>query len=141
LVSIQRVSHEIQNFQQIREIWCKTITSRIIPRLQLITNEDMLSLLFTLLAVSCFVGSALRSVLFPLQSSNRHSLATVFAAKTAETSPASTHPGTYCNVELNAGYIEAAGFDMDFTLAQVLFVSTVPSLRQCLIHSTHAVQT
>jgi hypothetical protein len=109
--------------------------------MQLITNESMLSLLFALLAVSCFVGSALRSVLFPLQSSNRRSLATGFAAKTAETSPASTHPGTYCNVELNAGYIEAVGFDMDFTLAQVLFVSTVPSQRQCLIHSTHAVQT
>lgn len=25
----------------------------------------------------------------------------------------------YCNVELNEAYIEAVGFDMDFTLAQV----------------------
>lgn len=25
----------------------------------------------------------------------------------------------YCNVELNTDYIEAVGFDMDFTLAQV----------------------
>jgi hypothetical protein len=25
----------------------------------------------------------------------------------------------HCNVELNADYIEAVGFDMDFTLAQV----------------------
>jgi len=29
----------------------------------------------------------------------------------------------YCNVELNTDYIEAVGFDMDFTLAQVSIIS------------------
>ncbi len=27
----------------------------------------------------------------------------------------------FCNVELNGGHLEAVGFDMDFTLVQVLF--------------------
>lgn len=31
-----------------------------------------------------------------------------------------TTPRLYCNVELNVAYIEAIGFDMDFTLAQVI---------------------
>lgn len=29
----------------------------------------------------------------------------------------------FCNVELNADYIEAVGFDLDFTLAQVKLLS------------------
>lgn len=29
----------------------------------------------------------------------------------------------FCNVELNGSYIEAVGFDMDFTLAQVAILT------------------
>lgn len=42
----------------------------------------------------------------------------------------------FCNVELNADYIEAVGFDMDFTLAQVFVHCFAHAWINCCV-STH----
>ena len=34
----------------------------------------------------------------------------------------------FCNVELNGATIEAVGFDMDYTLAQVIFLTSILDL-------------